>query len=537
MSEFIEHTSCEACGSSDARAVYGDGGSHCFKCKDTSKGDGSGTPTPTKSQNLDYMDTIPMDKRLRGISPDTFRRYGYAYNEGKTSHVMQYYNKEGKLIAYKQRFKDKTFSWKGEAKKAMAFGHQLWRSGGRSIVITEGELDCLAVAEAFDCKYPVVSIKDGAGSAYKAIKSDLDYYSSFDKVVIAFDTDEVGQEASDKVLKLFSPNQAFVMNYQGYKDANELLIEEGKGAVLKQYYEAKIKTPAGITLASDLTMDELLHPENEAKATYCYSQLNTMLSGLRGGELVTVTAGSGVGKSTSVREIAYDLLVNQDMKVGYMALEENSRRTALGFIGIDMNLPVHLDTVLDNIDMKKFEESKNKVLTDNLSMFSHFGSLDSERLIQSLSFMRKALDVDFIILDHLSIAISGLEIADERKAIDVLMSNLRSLCEETGVGLIMISHIKRIEEGKQITMRDLRGSASIEQLSDAIIAIERSVEEGENEATIRILKNRYSGVTGEAGKLRYDNDTGRLLEVMNTPNEDIKKGAKKDDTNTTKSPF
>jgi twinkle protein len=70
-------------------------------------------------------------------------------------------------VAEKRRFADKTFAWTGSAKQAVPFGMNLWRSGGKKIYITEGEIDCLSVATAIKGKYPVISINKGADSAKK----------------------------------------------------------------------------------------------------------------------------------------------------------------------------------------------------------------------------------------------------------------------------------------------------------------------------------------------------------------------------------
>jgi twinkle protein len=47
--------------------------------------------------------------------------------------------------------------------------------------------------------------------------------------------------------------------------------------------------------------------------------------------------------------------------------------------------------------------------------------------------MAQALDCKWICLDHLSILVSGQEDTDERKSIDILMTKLRSLVEQTGI--------------------------------------------------------------------------------------------------------
>lgn len=98
-------------------------------------------------------------------------------------------------------------------------------------------------------------------------------------------------------------------------------------------------------------------------------------------------------------------------------------------------------------------------------------------------------------------------------------TRLRSLCEETGKTIIAITHLKRSDkkvynEGAQVSLTDLRGSASIEQLSDVVIALERN-QQGDtpNQAIMRVLKSRPTGRTGIADTLQYNSDTGRLLPV------------------------
>ena len=62
----------------------------------------------------------------------------------------------------------------------------------------------------------------------------------------------------------------------------------------------------------------------------------------------------------------------------------------------------------------------------------------------------------------------------------------------------------------------MRGSASIGQLSDIVIGLERNgqhEDEIERHTTIvRVIKNRFSGLTGPACRLLYSLETGRMVE-------------------------
>lgn len=101
------------------------------------------------------------------------------------------------------------------------------------------------------------------------------------------------------------------------------------------------------------------------------------------------------------------------------------------------------------------------------------------------------------------------------------MTKLRSLVEETGVGMLVVSHLRRTdgtpaEEGGALSLSHLRGSQAISQLSDAVWGLERNQQdEGvkKNLVRVRILKNRYSGDTGIAGYLAYDKEHNILNAV------------------------
>jgi twinkle protein len=103
------------------------------------------------------------------------------------------------------------------------------------------------------------------------------------------------------------------------------------------------------------------------------------------------------------------------------------------------------------------------------------------------------------------------------------MTRLRSLVEETGAGIILVSHLRRVdgnkghENGIEVSLSHLRGSNSIGQLSDCVIALERNQQsDDEDEARttkLRVLKSRYTGDVGLASRVIYDGETGRLSEL------------------------
>jgi twinkle protein len=162
--------------------------------------------------------------------------------------------------------------------------------------------------------------------------------------------------------------------------------------------------------------------------------------------------------------------------------------------------------------------------SNRIYLFDHFGSSDVDNIANRIRYMAKACDCRVIFLDHISIVISGQDNGDERKAIDNMMTKLRTLVQELEITLICVSHLRRPqgnqghEDGGSVSLSQLRGSGAIAQLSDAVITLERnSMAEDDNErhqTKIAVAKNRYNGYTGPACVLKYDMDTGRMMEMQ-----------------------
>tara|TARA_Y100000590_G_scaffold123241_1_gene141121 strand:- start:450 stop:908 length:459 start_codon:yes stop_codon:yes gene_type:complete len=141
-----------------------------------------------------------------------------------------------------------------------------------------------------------------------------------------------------------------------------------------------------------------------------------------------------------------------------------------------------------------------------------------------------ACDCKWVVVDHLHMLVSAISEGDERRSIDNIMTRLRSIVEETGAGLILVSHLRRVdgnrghENGIEVSLSHLRGSQSIAQLSDCVIALERNQQAEDideaNTTRLRVLKSRYTGDVGLAGRLLYERETGRLRELAKEDYED-----------------
>ncbi len=522
--------SCTKCNSSDALATYSDH-TWCYSCQ-TYGSVGDEIETERK--------VIPMNrghKRIfktanitdRKITADTCKKYGVTVAfEGQVivEHKYDYYDKDGTYKASKYRStKVKDFWSEGPLSECGLFGQQIFGQSQKYITVCEGELDAMSAFQLTGSKYPSVSIKNGAGAALKNCKQSLDYLNKFGTVVLCFDNDAQGIAASIEVAQLFEPNKCKIM-YLEMKDANEYLKTGQSEKFVRSWWGAREYTPAGIINLADLG-DSLYDETYHETCPYPWDKLNEKTYGIRTGELITFTSGAGMGKSSVMRELMHHIMGSTLDNIGLLALEESTRSTTFNIMSVEAGARLYIKEIRDRYTPEQLKEWQDKTVGNRrFFAFDHFGSIGNNEILDRVRYMAKALDCKWIFLDHLSILVSGQEdFGDERKSIDVLMTKLRSLVEETGIALLLVSHLRRPggdrghEEGREVSLSHLRGSASIAHLSDSVIALERNQQaEDEVEAnttTLRILKNRYTGDTGVACHLHYDKETGRMTQIDN----------------------
>lgn len=526
-STFLRHEPCPTCGSGNNLARYSDGHATCFSagCGHYERGNGTASDfvqrKPTRAYEMTGTIAAIPDRR---ISQGIAQKFGVTVefsSEGKiVKHHYPYYDKDSNTPTGTKvrQVENKGFYATGNFDNVGLFGQQAFKEGGKYITITEGEADAMAVSEMFDGKWPVVSIRSGASGAVKDIKANLEWLESFENVVVCFDNDKAGQEAANSVLSLFTPNKAKNVTLP-LKDAGDMLKARKVADFVKEWWNAKSYRPDGIVSGLD-TWDLLLEQQNTVSIPYPWTCLNEFTHGFRQKELVTITSGSGMGKSQIVRELEHYLLGETDDNIGILALEEDIPKTTLGIMSIEANKQLHLEKDVTEEEKKGYWEKT--MGTGRIFMLDHWGSTSEDDLLGRIRYMAKGLDCKWIILDHLSIVVSDQSNGDERKAIDSIMTNLRKLVQETGVGLFLVSHLKRAsgtahEDGGKISLSELRGSQSIAQLSDIVIGLERDQQNKDpqvrNTTTIRVMKNRFCGLTGLACYLYYDKDSGRMIET------------------------
>lgn len=465
----------------------------------------------------------------RSISAATAEKYGVTTevrNGVVATRTYPYPDSDGHPAATKTRdCQAKNFWWKGEAGRAALFGQHLFpAASAKAITLVEGEEDALSAFQMQGSRYPVVSVHN-ASSAAKNVADNFEYLNSFPKIVICFDKDEAkvgpdgqirypGQEAAIAVAGMFPIGKVCILTLQEHKDANDYLVN-GKGAKFGQeWWAAPVYTPTGLKLGKDM-WEEISNPPEYESIEYPFEGLNSLTYGMRLSEFVLVTADTGVGKTSVIKEIGIHVLRNTKRNLGLMMLEEPNRDTALGLMSIEANKPLHLPDVSKDVtkdELRKYYDAT--VNTDRVVIWDHFGSNSIHEVLAKIRHMHN-LGCKYIILDHISIVVSD-QSGDERKQLDEISTKLKTLCMELNIAVMAIIHQNRAG--------NIRGSAGPEQVANIVLKLHRDKTDADewrrNVTKIVCEKNRFCGKTGPACYLWYNPDTGRLVELSK---DDIQK--------------
>lgn len=531
VSKVISKGPCPKCreGGNDTKGdnlvSYDDGHKYCYACTYTEFSDGSPNTEPyvvkpTKDFEMAGFHGAIKDRR---ISDTIVRKFGVTVErnevDGKLSkHHYPYFDKDaGNAVGTKVRsVPSKTFKTTGTLDNTGLFGQQLWREGGKFVTITEGELDALAVAEMFDGKWPVVSIKTGSAGAAKDIKASLEWLESFENVIICFDMDDAGKKAVDSILPLFSHNKVKVVTLP-LKDAGEMLKAGKIKEFVSAWWDAKPYRPVDVVAFSDERVWDAFvkrGTEEIIPLPKAYGSLNAMMNGgLAAGEVTVIGALTSIGKTTMVYNLLYDMVVEGSKKIGAVFLESDLGEIAEKVVSLHSgeNIPlVPMDKRDNSLYRKFYDDFKTN---ENVYLLEHLGMSDVDDLFSKMRWMAKGIDCDVLIVDPLHCAIKS----DENGTIDVFMDRCLKLAKETGVSIVIISHMRKpnVKDPHDVNEYDMKGSGSINQIAFNTILLSRDKMSDDdytrNSTKVQLVKCRRTGRTGHAGWLYYETNTGRMV--------------------------
>lgn len=417
----------------------------------------------------------------------------------------------------------------------------------------------------------VVGLNCGVGNAQQSVAHNEKFIRSFKDICCVYDNDEAtevekakgikkGKEGTEDVAAYLLSQEFYVINFpEGIKDVRQWVSTYPKEFAKAVSFNKVKYSPEKVVSLQEVTVKELRKKKKIGLPLKFFPKLTDTLFGVTSAELITVLGPSGSGKSTVTRYMEKDIIdylrhglpqgyydpenVNivegkarlddyvEGEKLGVIRLEEDKEEAINSWYG--MELGYNPKNFANDPESFISEEEHEKIHSqwqeeDIVRVLDHFGSIPIDELLNKFKQLM-AFGCRWFVLDHISMVISGLRTGDERKELDIVMTHLAAFCKQHNVTILMVSHMSRIQfkppldkdTGDQLPFfypvrkENLRGSASLEQLSWSVIAVEPEELPNRSRGRVRLvsLKNRRGKKLGNTDTLWMEEDTGKFIDA------------------------
>ena len=568
--KFLGHTSCAKCGSKDNMAVYEASdktvNGYCFGCE-TYQDFGTESPeivdfpntkqkiASQKSTNLEHLAGYPcLDHRDRGIPKELVEFYGIrskVIGNVETARYYPYYM-GGKLSGYKVRTLPKKFHAVGTISgNIMLFGQQLFNHG-KMVIITAGEDDAIAAyrmtkwvrsqeewrrengknirGKKGSKGVPAVSLPRGAKDL-RAIKDNLEWLERFDTVVFAVDQEDLDIDAAQEAIKLLTPGKGKIARFE-LKDASEMCKAKRFREFYNSLFDAVSQKPGGIIESAEEIWEAFQKRDMYTPIPYPKSWGLDKCPGLYFPALVTLIGGTGVGKSSIVRELQLHLFESTNYSIGVVSMEDSLTACAGTLIGMKIQKRVMSPDVA--VPEEELKTANQELFGGGRFVFCDSTGVRSENdLFNKIRFMANSRDCKVVFLDHLTAILDRMGHKSDKGQVqytDALVAALNELVQELGICIVLVAHVRKTAAGKATentfetgalpTEDSIKGSGSIKQYSYSTLAIARDKTKEDSPTFIYVLKDRLVGWTGRSAPLFFNYDTGRYEPFVGGIEED-----------------
>ena len=458
----------------------------------------------------------------RGISTGVAERYQITVqSSAKNILVFPFLDENGTLqfVKYRKtdfdRDKDKNKEWCESGCKPILFGMYQCDPGNKTLVLTEGQIDSLSVAEAGIEN--AVSVPTGA-KGFTWVPNCWEWLQQFERLVIFGDYEKGHITLLEDMQKRFNGLLAVVQteDYKGCKDANELLQKYGKNAVRAAVENAR---PVPVRQVVDLADVAAVDIYSLPKIPTGIKAIDYVLSGgMYQGQTIILTGKRGGGKSTLASQIVLNALDAGKSVFAYSG--ELPGYFFKRWIDMQAAGPGHI--------IEQYVEDGNARMVITKSTVDKIGAwyrgraflfdnnaAEDDELPELLKIIEKTVQqygIDLILIDNLMTALDVSMGADLYRAQSKFVDKLVKLSKRLGVVVILVAHPRKNSFGNDDN-DEISGSADISNKADIIMTYKRSRDLQEHERLLTVSKNRLTGrlATGDkAIKLYYDPVSKRI---------------------------
>lgn len=477
-----------------------------------------------------YQTVSLPDRKLKKEYLEYFGvKIGLSESDGETPVTHYYPYKIGdELIGYKVRLIENKRMWAvGSTKGADFFGwDKAVQTGGKKLFVTEGELDAVALFQIFkeqnkgtqyaEYNPAIVSLSNGAGGASRQFAKMLpEIRKHFKEIILVFDNDSPGKQATEDVLKL-APD-ALVATLPS-KDANQCIID-GRNKAAYNACQFNAQKPKNTRLVSGNDLHESSKEPPQYGISWPWEHITKATRGIRLGETIYIGAGQKQGKSEIVNTLAAHFIKEHGWKVFLVKPEESNKKTyklvagkLVGKFFHDPNKPFDEDAY-----DKAGEVLKDKLFM--LNLYQHVGWDTLKADIRSAA----AEGCKAIVIDPITNLTNGMDAASANVKLQEIAQELSAMALDLSVVIFIFCHLRNPdsgpphERGGEVLSSQFAGSRAMARSCNLMLGLEGNRDpnlqpEERNLRTLVLLEDREFGETGRY-KLYWDASTGLFNEI------------------------
>lgn len=237
-----------------------------------------------------------------------------------------------------------------------------------------------------------------------------------------------------------------------------------------------------------------------------FLDLDDMLTGLHGSELILVAARPAMGKTAFVLNIAEYVILKTDVPVAIFNFEMNKEQLVQRMIAMESQVNsqnIRTGNLQDDQWLKLYESSN--IIGGTKLFIEDQSNVTIGDIRNKCRKLKQRHNVGLIIIDYLQLMSGNGRTDSRQQEVSEISRGLKVLAKELDVPIIALSQLSRAVEARtdhRPMLSDLRESGSIEQDADVVMFIYREdkykddlPEEDKNKAEIIIAKQR-NGATG-----------------------------------------
>jgi len=476
-----------------------------------------------KPETIEIRDPAVAYLEGRGISREITEKYYITTLKGQDNVLMfPFYDPDKRMqfIKYRnltyQKGQSGSKEWCEADCRPILFGMAQCNPENKTLIMTEGQIDSLSVAEAgYENAVSVPTGKNG----FTWVPHCWDWLQGFEKLIVFGDFEHGAMTLLPDMKARFNGQVWHVRpeDYQGCKDANEILQKFGKDGIRACIENAERESDVHLIRMADVKpVDQI----NAPHISTGFTQLDRLIGGFYFGQVILLSGRRGKGKSTLASQFLCGALRAGESCLAYSGelIHSNFREWMdRQLAGPDNLQEVRSDSGKADWTLQTWQRQRlHDWYYHTMWIYDEadVNGEETESLMQTVEKAVREYGIRVVLLDNLMTALDENLSADLNRLQSNFVRNLARMARKYNVIIFLIAHPrKRRGDGVDFDADDVMGSGNITNAVDVVLNYDTGPDKfNKPDRILSVKKNRISGDLSDGIDMWYDPASKRISE-------------------------